>query len=330
MAMIPGGLAHQPGAGAIIIGETARGFGGAMWHALRTGVGAAPPPPVTVQIPAGGMNAASAAAMTAIAAQVSKETAAFIARVTPYVKGSFYAFMIILALVIIEKVYNGPVGVLLGSACRGLIVVLKAGAPVARAGVIKFFKAVDKVLRALYQLPANVRDAILERVVAIQNWADRKIRTVRDGAAVVHGYVKHARNAVVGTMRRSLARVTAAGVRVRTAARSARAAVGGFRARLKAKAKAKENAAAMARNQKIRANLARINERVVANEERRIQALINKVKRTSAPLSAKEKREYLALVRKAERKAMKNANAAMSNANRNAAAALAGMKGRSH
>jgi hypothetical protein len=114
-------------------------------------------------------------------------------------------------------------------------------------------------------------------------------------------------------------------VRVRTA-------VGGFRARIKARGKAKNNASAMARNQEIRAALANINKRVTANEERRIQSLINKVKRTSAPLTAKEKREYLKLTRKEEKKAQRNVNAAMTNVNRNAAAALVGMggRGRSH
>ena len=310
MAMIPGGLGAQPGAGAMIVGQAARGFGGAMWQALKTGAAAAPAP-VTIQMPTGGMNAASAAAMTAIAAQVSAEAAAFIAKVTPYVKGGFYGFMIILCLVIVEKVYNGPVGALLGAAAKGLLVILRAGAPVARAGAVKFFKGVTRVLKALYGLPAHVRDAILERVVAIQNWARGTIHNVREGLAVVHGYVKSTRNAVVGTMRRSLARVKAAGVRVRTAA-------GGFRARLKAKAK--ENAATMARNQKIRANLAGINQRITANEERRIQSLINKVKRTSAPLTAREKREYLKLTRKTEKKAMMNVNSA--------ARALTALRGR--
>lgn len=329
MAMIPGGLGQQPGGGALIIGETARGFGQALFGALRGGIVAGPPQPVTVQLPPGGMNAATAAAMTALATQLGLEVKAFIARVAPYVKGSFYAFMIILTLVIIEKVYNGPVGELLTSACKGLMVALRAGAPVGRAAVVKFLKLSGRVLKALYKLPAATRDAILERCVAIQNWADRQIRTVRDGLAVVHGYVKSTRNAVVRTMQRSLARVTAAGVRVRTAARAARGAVTGFRARLKAKAKAKENAAAMARNQKIRTNLARINERVVANEERRIKNLIEKVKRTSAPLTAKEKREYLKLTRRAERNAHRNANVAMSNAN--AARALTSLgRGRSH
>ena len=314
----------------MITAEAIRGFGGAMWHTLRTGGGLLGPAtqPVTIQLPAGGMNAASAAAMTAIATQLGSEAAAFIAKVTPYVKGGFYGFCIILCLVIIEKVYNGPVGALLASAARGLMVVLRAGAPVARAGTVKFFKAVARLLKALYASPPHVRDAILARTAQIQTWAHRKITTVREGLAVVHGYVKSSRNAVVGTMRRSLARVKAAGVRVRTAARTARAHVGGFRARIKAKAKAKENAAAMARNQKIRANLAGINQRVTANEERRIQSLINKVKRTSAPLSAKEKREYLALTRKAEKKAQRNVNVAMTSVNRNAAQALVGMRGR--
>jgi hypothetical protein len=312
MAMIPGGLAAQPGSGAIMVGQAARGFGGAMWHALRAGAVAAPAP-VTIQMPTGGMNAASAAAMTAIAAQVSAETAAFIQRVSPYVKGSFYGFAIILCLVIIEKVYSGPVGALLMSAAKGLMVVLRAGAPVARAGTVKFVKAVGRLLKALYALPAHIRDAILERVAAVQTWAHRKIRTVREGLAVVHGYVRSSRNAVVGTMRRSLARVRAAGARVRTT-------VGGFRQRLKAKAKAKENAATMARNQKIRANLAGINQRVTANEERRIQALINKVKRSSAPLTGREKREYLKLTRREEKAAMMNVNSA--------ARALTSLRGR--
>ncbi len=311
--MIPGGLGAQPGSGAMMVGQAARGFGGAMWHALRAGAVAAPAP-VTIQMPTGGMNAASAAAMTAIAAQVSAETAAFIQRVSPYVKGSFYGFAIILCLVIIEKVYSGPVGALLMSAAKGLMVVLRAGAPVARAGTVKFVKAVGRLLKALYALPAHIRDAILERVAAVQTWAHRKIRTVREGLAVVHGYVRSSRNAVVGTMRRSLARV--------------RAAAGGFRQRLKAKAKAKENAATMARNQKIRANLAGINQRVTANEERRIQALINKVKRSSAPLTAQEKREYLKLTRKAEKQAQRNVNVVMTSVNRNAAQALAGIRGR--
>ena len=321
MAMIVGGPQGMPGGGAIIVGQAARGFGGAVFQALRGGVMAAPQP-VTVQMPAGGMNAASAAAMTAIAAQLGSEATAFIQRVTPYVKGGFYGFMIIMCLVIVEKVYNGPIGALLGSAAKGLLVVLRAGAPVARAGTVKFFKGVERVLKALYSLPAHIRSAILERVVQIQNYAHRTIRTVGEGLTAVRGYVKRSRNAVVGTMSRSLARVRAAGVRVRTA-------VGGFRGRLKAKAKAKNNVGRMALNQKIRANLAAIDQRVTANEERRIQTLINKVKRSSAPLTAKEKREYLKLTRKAEKNAKRNVNAAMTNVNRSAAAALVGMR-RSH
>lgn len=329
--MILGGQAGQPGGGAMVLGQAARGFGGAMFQAIRGGAVAAPQQPVTIQMPTGGMNAASAAAMTAIATQLGLETKAYIERVTPYVKGTFWAFAIILVLVITEKVYNGPVGLLLGSAAKGLLVILRAGAPHARAGAIKFVKAVERLLKALYALPGDIRNAILERVVAIQNYANQKIRTVREGLVVVRGYVKRTRNAVVGTMRRSLARVTAAGVRIRTAARSARAAVGGFRGRLKARAKAKVNAATMARNQKIRTNLAAINQRVVANEETRIRSLINKVKRTSAPLSAKEKREYLALTRKAEKNAMRNAAAAQRNitmANREAGKALMNLSGR--
>lgn len=328
--MIVGGPQGMPGGGAMITAQAARGFGGAMFQALRGGVMAAPQP-VTIQMPAGGMNAASAAAMTAIAAQLGSEAKAYIERVAPYVKYSFYGFAIILCLVIVEKVYNGPVGIVLGSAAKGLLITLRAGAPHARAGAVKFFKGVERLLKALYALPGDVRNAILERVVAIQNYANHKIRTVREGIAVVHGYVKRTRNAVVGTMRRSLARVTAAGVRIRHAARSARAAVGGFRGHLKARAKAKNNAASMARNQKIRMNLAAINQRVVANEEKRIRNLINKVKRTSAPLTAKEKREYLALTRKAEKNAMRNAAGAQRNitmANREAGKALMNMSGR--
>jgi hypothetical protein len=268
-------------------------------------------------MPVGGMDGASAAAMTAIAAQLGSEATAFIQRVTPYVKGGFYGFMIILCLVIVEKVYNGPIGSILGSAAKGLLVILRAGAPHARAGAVKFFNGVARLLKALYSLPAHVRDAILERVVQIQNYAHRTIRTVREGLTVVHGYVKRSRNAVVGTMSRSLARVRAAGARVRTA-------VGGFRSRLKAK----NNAGRMALTQKIRANLAAIDQRVTANEERRIQTLINKVKKSSAPLTGREKREYLKLTRKEEKKAQRNVNAAMTNVNRNAAAALVGMRGR--
>lgn len=330
MAMIIGGQAGQPGGGAMVLGQAARGFGGAMFQALRGGAGAVPQP-VTIQMPAGGMNAASAAAMTAIATQLGLETKAYITSVTPYVKGSFWAFAIILVLVITEKVYNGPVGVLLGNAAKGLLAILRAGAPVAASGTAKFLKAVGRLLKALYALPGDIRNAILERVVAIQNYANQKIRTVREGLVVVRGYVKRTRNAVVGTMQRSLARVTAAGVRIRTAARSARAAVGGFRGRLKERRQARNNAARMARNQKIRANLAAINQRVVANEETRIRSLINKVKRTSAPLSAKEKREYLALTRKAEKNAMRNAAAAQRNitmANREAGKALMNLSGR--
>lgn len=329
--MIMGGQAGQPGGGAMVLGQVARGVGGAMFQAIRGGAVAAPQQPVTVQMPAGGMNAASAAAMTAISAQLSKNAGAFVARVAPYVKYSFYGFAIVLCLVIVEKVYNGPVGALLTEAAKGLLVILRAGAPHARAGLVKFVKAVERLLKALYALPGDVRDAILERVVAIQNYAHRKIRTVRDGLTVVHSYVKRTRNAVVGTMRRSLARVTAAGVRIRTAARSARAAVGGFRGRLKERRAARNNAARMARNQKIRTNLAAINQRVVSNEEKRIRNLINKVKKTSAPLSAKEKREYLALTRKAEKNAMRNAAAAQRNitmANREAGKALMNLSGR--
>jgi hypothetical protein len=330
MAMIVGGPQGMPGGGAVVLGQAARGFGGAVFQAIRGGAMAAPQP-VTIQMPTGGMNAASAAAMTAIATQLGMETKAYIERVTPYVKGSFWAFAIILVLVITEKVYNGPVGALLGSAARGLLVILRAGAPVAASGTAKFLRAVGRLLKALYALPGDIRSAILERVVAIQNYANKKIRTVREGLVVIHGYVKRTRNAVVGTMRRSLARVTAAGVRVRTAARSARAAVGGFRGHLRARAKAKQNAASMARNQKIRMNLAAINQRVVSNEEKRIRNLINKVKRSSAPLSDKEKREYLALTRKAEKNARRNAAAAQRNitmANREAGKALMNLSGR--
>jgi len=309
MAMIPHG---QPGSGAMILGGVARGFGGALWQGLRSGA-LAPAPPVTVHIPTGGMNAASAAAMTAIAAQVSAETAAFIERVTPYVKYSFYSFAIILCLVIVEKVYNGPVGSVIGAAARGLLAVIKMGAPVGQAGARRFVKAVGRLLRALYALPGQTRDAILERVVEIQNYVGHKVRTVREGLVAVHGYLKRGRNAVVGTLRQSLARVRTAGVRVRTA-------VVGFRGRRLAKRASQEANAQAARNQKIRGNLAAINARVVAVEEKRVKNLINKVKKSSAPLTAKERREYLALARKSER--------VVSSANRNAARVLTALKGR--
>jgi hypothetical protein len=330
MAMIVGGPQGMPGGGAIVLGQAARGFGGAMFQALRGGV-VGPQQPIQIQMPTGGMNAASAAAMTAIATQFGLEAKAYIEEIKPYVKGSFWAFAIILVLVITEKVYNGPLGAVIGAAAKSLLAILRAGAPVAASGTVKFLKAVGRLLKALRALPGDVRNAILERVVAIQNYAHQKIRTVREGLVVVRGYVKRTRNAVVGTMRRSLARVTAAGVRIRTAARSARAAVGGFRGHLKARAKAKVNAATMARNQKIRTNLAAINQRVVSHEEKRIRNLINKVKKTSAPLSAKEKREYLALTRKAEKNAMRNAAAAHRNitmANREAGKALMNLSGR--
>ena len=317
MAMIPGGMGAQPGGGAIVLGQAARGFGGAVFSALRGGA-AAIPAPVTIQMPTGGMNGASAAAMTAIAAQAGIEMKTLMTSVTPYVRGTFWAFAIILALVVTEKVYNGPLGVILGPAARGLLAVLKAGVPVARDGIIRFIKAIRKVLKALFDLPSDIRNAILERVVAVQNYAHSKIRTVRDGLIVVRGYVKRARNAVVGTMKKSLVRVAAAGVRARTAVRSAHAAVRGFRERRAARGKARNNAGRMARNQKIRANLAAMNGRIVANEETRIRNLIAKVKRSSAPLTAKERREYLKLTRRAEKNATKNA--AM--ANKNAAAVL--------
>lgn len=327
MAMIPGGQAG----GAIILGQAARGFGGAVFQGLRDVVHGAAAAPVTIQMPAGGMNTASAAAITAIAAQISTELAGFIQQITPYVKGSFWAFVVILVLVITEKIYAGPIGVVLGSACRGLLVLLRAGAPYGQAGAIKFFNALLKVFRALYALPSAARSAILERVVAIQNYAERKIRTVRDGLIVVRGYVKRAKNAVVGTMRRSLARVKAAGARVGAAARSAHTAMRGFRARRAAGRAAKNNASRMAMQQKVRLNLAAINQRVVANEERRIRNLINKVKRTAAPLSSREKREYIALAHRAEKKALANAAGAKRNitaANRQAGIALMNLSGR--
>ena len=290
MAMI----AHGQGGGAIAA-QVARGFGGALFTGLRGMAPAAAAPAVTVQMPAGGMNAASAAAMTAIAAQVSADTAALIARVTPYVKYSFWSFAIVLCLVIVEKIYNGPVGAVMGAASKGLLALIKMGAPRGKEATVRFIKAVGRLLRALYALPSQARDAILERVAAVQNYIGHKVRTVREGLSAVHGYAKRGRNAVLGGLRRSLARV--------------RTAVGGIRAKRVA-----------ARNQKISGNLAAINARVAAAEQKRIKNLIEKVQKSSAPLTAKEKREYLAMAHKAERKA--------TSANRNAARALTAMRGR--
>lgn len=287
-------IAHGQQGGGAIVAQVARGFGGALWTGLRS-VAPAAAPAVTVQMPAGGMNAASAAAMTAIAAQVSADTAALIARITPYVKYSFWSFAIVLCLVIVEKVYNGPVGAVLGAASKGLLALIKMGAPRGKEAVTRFVRAVGRVLRALFALPSQARDAILDRVVSIQNSIGHKIRTVREGLVAVHGYAKRGRNVVLGGLRRSLARV--------------RTAVGGIRAKRVA-----------ARNQKIHGNLAAINARVAAAEQKRIKNLITKVQKSSVPLSAKEKREYLALAHKSERKA--------ASANRNAARALTALRGR--
>lgn len=302
--MIPGGRA----AGGAVIADVARGFGSAMWHGMRGG-GAAP---VTVQIPAGALNSGSSAALALIAAQMGSEVAAFVTRITPYCTYGFYTFMTLMAIVILNKFYEGPIGQLLRAACHALLSVARS--PTTKAAATKFFMLSIRVLKALFSLPATTYNAIISSVTTIQNHIGHRVRSAVAALAGARAYVRSTRNAVVGSLRRSLARVRTAGVRVATAVR-------GFRAGRAAGRKARNNAGRMAMHQKIRTNLAAVNRRVVAAEEQRITQLINKVKRTAHPLTSKEKREYLALARKAEKKA--------TSANRNAAAALVHLR-RSH
>lgn len=308
------------GGGAIIAGQAARGFGSAMFQALRHGVMAAPPPQVTVQVPSTALNAASTAAVMAVAAELGAEVKALVQAVAPYCRYGFYTFMILVGVVILEKVHNGPLGALVRTAAKALVALGRAGAPHAKTGIVRFVKVAARLLRALYSLPASTYRSIIDRVVAIQNYVGHKVATVHAAVVATKNYVMSTKNAVIATATRTLARVRAAGTRVRTA-------VGGVRARMAARRKARNNRAIMERNAKIRANLSDINKRVTANEEARIQGLINKVKRTSQPLTAKEKREYLAIVRKTERQARKN----VTMANANAAQALVNLgRRRSH
>lgn len=310
MAMIPHPTAGA--GGAMVAVEAARGFGGALFHSLRGAMTAAPPP-VTVQVPSGALNAASTAAILATAAQLGTETKALITAITPYCKYGFYTFSILTAVVIIEKAEKGPIGVLVRAAAKSLLAAGRAGAPHAKAGIVRFIQLAARLLKALFGLPAAVKNSIIERVVAIQDYVGHKVATVKAAAVAAKNYVASTKAAVLATATRTLARVRAAGARVKTAA-------GGLRARMAARRKARNNRAMMQRNAKIRANLAAINTRVTANEEARIQRLMNKVKKTSEPLTARERREYLAIMRKAERNAKKNV--AVANANANAARAL--------
>lgn len=305
MAMIP----HTGTGGAAIVAHTARGFGGALFQALRHGVVAAPPPPqVTVQVPSGALNSASTAAILAAATQLGVEAKAFITQIAPYCKYGFYTFMVLVAIVILEKAEKGPLGTLVKAAAKALLAAGRAGAPHAKAGIVRFIQLSARLLKALYGLPATVKNAIIERATAIQDYVGHKVATVRSAIVAAKNYVASTKAAVIATATRTLARVRAAGARVKTAA-------GGLRARMAARRKARNNRAMMERNAKIRANLAAINTRVTANEEARIQRLMNKVKKTSEPLTGKERREYLAIVRKAERNAKKNVAAAASSAN---------------
>jgi hypothetical protein len=315
MAMIP----HHPtagGGGAMVAAAAARGFGGALFQSLRGAVSAAPPPQVTVQVPAGALDAASTAAIVGVATQLGSEIRSLITQITPYCKFGFYTFMILVAIVILEKVEKGPLGTLVKSAAKALIAIGRAGAPHAKSAIVRFVYLSARLLKAI---PSAIKNSVFERASEIQNYVGHKVASVRAAVTATRAYVASTKAAVLATAMRTLARVRAAGVRVKTA-------VGGLRARMTARRKARNNRAMMQRTAKIRANLAAINKRVTANEEARIQRLVNKVKKTSEPLTARERREYLAMVHRAERNAKKNV------AMINAAQTLAGLgrRRRSH
>jgi hypothetical protein len=262
--------------------------------AARGGMLGQPAPQVTVQVPTAGLNAATGAALVAMAGQMGKEVASFISRVTPYAKFGFYTFMVLLCLHIVEKGVRvfGPTVV---AAAKALLVVARVGVKMSSETAKVFLRLSARVIAALYSSSQAKARQIFGVVVRIQNMIGHGINTVKSGAAAMASAGRRASTAVVGALGRSAARLRTAGSRLK------------------------------------KAHVSYKKRQAVKAEETRVKGLISKVRKSNAPLTLKEKQEYLKMAHKANSVAAKAAKVAASAQRKNvtmvnAASALKALK----
>jgi len=243
--------------------------------AARGGLLGQAAPQVTVQVPTAGLNAATGAALVAMASEMGREISGFIARATPYAKFGFYTFMVLLCLHIVEKGARvfGPVVV---AAAKSLLVVAKVGVKMSTATAKVFLRLSARVIAAMYRSgQAKVRQ-VFGIVVRVQNAIGHGIKTVKAGAVALASVARRASTAVVGALGRSAARLRTAGSRLK------------------------------------RAHMSYKKRQAVKAEETRVKGLISKVRKSNAPLTLREKREYLKMAHKANSVAAKAAKVAAS------------------
>jgi len=243
--------------------------------AARGGLLGQAAPQVTVQVPTAGLNAATGAALVAMASEMGREISGFIARATPYAKFGFYTFMVLLCLHIVEKGARvfGPVVV---AAAKSLLVVAKVGVKMSTATAKVFLRLSARVIAAMYRSgQAKVRQ-VFGIVVRVQNAIGHGIKTVKAGAVALASVARRASTAVVGALGRSAARLRTAGSRLK------------------------------------KAHMSYKKRQAVKAEETRVKGLISKVRKSNAPLTLKEKREYLKMAHKANSVAAKAAKVAAS------------------
>lgn len=276
----------NPGGGRAV--QMAAAIGGAVTKTLLGARAAAPH--VNVHMPPGGMNAATAAGILALAESVSAEVAALIAQVTPYAKFGFYTMMVLLCLTIVEKgarVFGPPVVV----AAKALLVVAKVGVKMSGATAKVFIRVSARVISALLHTGKAAAQRTFSMIVRIQNAIGHGVKTVQAGAVALASVARRASTAVVGALGKSAARLRAVGGRLKRAHAS-------FKKR-----------------------------RVVKAEETRVKSLISKVRKSNAPLTLKEKSEYLKMAHKANSVAARAAKSAASARRAHSAAeAMVGLK----
>jgi len=278
---------------AIIPGQTggiqlAAAMGGA---AVRTAAGIlgarAAAPQVTVQMPPGGLNAASSAALVALATQVSADVASWIARVSPYARFGFYTFMVLLCLTIVEKgvrLFGPPIV----QAAKALLVVAKVGVKMTAGTAKVFIRLSAKVIAALYRAGQTKAQQALGMIVSAQNAIGHGVKTVRAGAAALASVTRRASTAVMTALGKSAARLRTVGGRLK------------------------------------KAHISYKKRQAVKAEETRVKGLISKVRKSNAPLTLKEKQEYLKMAHKANSVAAKAAKEAKMSASARRAHSAAG------
>jgi len=262
----------------------ARGVGEAAVKTLG-----ARPAPVTVVVPAQGLNAVQMAVLMGMARQAGEKVMETISVVAPYVKFGFYTFMVLLALHIVEKgsrLFGPPII----AAARALLVVAKVGVHMTAATAKVFLKLAAKLIIALRAAGQTKVRQVMEIVDRVQIGIGHSIRSVKAGLAAMSAMARRTSTAVVGALGRSAKRLHAVGVRLKSAHVS-------YRKRQAVKA-----------------------------EETRVKGLISKVRKSNAPLTLKEKQEYLKMAHKANSVAMKAGRVAQNERMLNAAKTLRSLK----